>query len=98
MYINSEKPLTNVIHMIYINETAKLLDEDKKIINLNKNIHNSKILSDISFSSNDFVLNTFLDILPKKIYIHLIDTQCDEFINSIKLNNNQPPINSCVIF
>ena len=44
-----------------------------------------KYLSDISFSNNDYVLNTLLNLIPKKIYIHLIDNNTDEFINTVKL-------------
>ena len=85
MYINSEKPLTDVVHMVYNNNNAILLNKNKKIIDLDENIFNAKYLSDISFSSNDYVLNKLLDILPNKIYIHLIDNICDDFINTIKL-------------
>ncbi len=46
---------------------------------------NAKFLSDISFSKNDYTLNTLLTLLPKKIYIHLIDDYIDEFINTLKL-------------
>ena len=42
-------------------------------------------MSDISFSSNDYALNTLLNLVPKKIYIHLLDGESDEFINTIKL-------------
>ncbi len=31
------------------------------------------------------VLNTLLNILPKKIYIHLIDKEVDEFITTLQL-------------
>ena len=42
-------------------------------------------MSDISFSSNDYALNTLLNLVPKKITIHLIDGYVDEFINTLKL-------------
>ena len=45
----------------------------------------SKYLSDISFSSNDYALNSLLTLLPKKIYIHLIDNVIDEFIHTLGL-------------
>ena len=41
-------------------------------------------MSDITFSSNDYCLNTLLNILPKQIFIHLIDSNEDEFINTLK--------------
>lgn len=85
MYINSEKPLCNSLHLIYFNFKPILLDENKNIINVEENMHNGKYLSDITFSSNDYTLNTLLNLLPKKINIHLIDENIDEFINTIKL-------------
>ena len=45
----------------------------------------AKYLSDISFSSNDYMLNSLLTLLPRKIYIHLIDNCIDEFINTLNL-------------
>ena len=43
----------------------------------------AKYLSDISFSSNDYSLNTLLNILPQKLYIHVLD-KTDEFIDTIQ--------------
>ena len=57
----------------------------KNSIKLDDSILNSKYLSDITFSSNDYTLNTLLTLLPKKIYIHLIDNIQDEFITTLKL-------------
>ena len=45
----------------------------------------AKYLSDITFSSNDYTLNVLLSLLPKKIYIHLIDDKIDEFITTLIL-------------
>ncbi len=84
-YIASKDYGTNVVHLIYQNQESILLDEFKKIIDLDDSILNSKYLSDITFSSNDYTLNTLLTLLPKKIYIHLIDDIQDEFINTLKL-------------
>ena len=36
-------------------------------------------------SSNDYILNTLLTLLPKNIFIHLIDNYKDEFINTLEL-------------
>lgn len=85
MYINSEKSLCNEVHLIYYNFKPILLDEDKNIINIEEDILNRKYLSDITFSNNDYTLNTLLNLIPKKINIHLIDENIDEFINTIKL-------------
>lgn len=85
MYINSEKPLCNEVHLIYYNSKPILLDEDKNIINVEEDMSYRKYLSDITFSNNDYTLNTLLNLIPKKINIHLIDENIDEFINTIKL-------------
>ena len=42
-------------------------------------------MSDITFSSNDYALNTLLTLLPKKIYIHLLDNYVDEFVHTLGL-------------
>ena len=84
-YINSRDYKVNKVHLIYENQESILLDDNKKIINIDNSILNNKYLSDISFSSNDYTLNTLLTLLPKKIYIHLINKKTDEFINTLKL-------------
>lgn len=70
------------VHLIYSSEESILIDDDLNIIT-NNNILNAKYLSDITFSSNDFTLNTLLSILPKHITIHILDKE-DDFINTIK--------------
>lgn len=85
MYINSQSSNCNIVHLIYNNETSVLLDEDKNIVNVSDDLFKAKYLSDISFSSNDFALNGLLTLLPKKIYIHLIDNYVDEFIHTLGL-------------
>ena len=84
-YINSKEYGAGSVHLIYQNQESILLDDYKKNIDLDDSILNSKYLSDITFSSNDYTLNTLLTLLPKKIYIHLIDGIQDEFINTLKL-------------
>ena len=85
LYINTEPCQIEFIHLIYEDIIPILLDKDKNIIRVDSNILNAKFLSDISFSNSDIALNTLLNILPKKIYIHLIDKEVDEFITTIKL-------------
>ena len=85
LYINSENSSCKEVHIIYNNSKPILLDEYKNIINTKDNILNGKYLSDITFSSNDCALNTLLNLVPQKIYIHLIDENIDEFINTLKL-------------
>lgn len=85
MYINSQPSLCNFVHLVYSNENSILLDHTKAVINISDDIFKAKYLSDITFSSNDFALNSLLTLLPKKIYIHLIDNSIDEFIHTLKL-------------
>lgn len=81
-YINMQTPQTDSVHLIYSNDEKILLDDSKQII---ANTSNPQIyLSDISFSSNDFILNSLLTLLPNKIYIHLKDLEEDNFIKFLK--------------
>lgn len=84
VYVESKVPEYNLLHLIYINGESILLDEKRNIVSVSENIYNAKYLSDISFSSNDFALNTLLCLIPRRIKIHLIDDE-DEFINTLKL-------------
>ena len=84
VYVESKVPEYNLLHLIYINGESILLDEKRNIVSVSENIYNAKYLSDISFSSNDFALNTLLCLIPRRIEIHLIDDE-DEFINTLKL-------------
>jgi putative sporulation protein YtxC len=84
VYVESKVPEYNLLHLIYINGESILLDEKRNIVSVSENIYNAKYLSDISFSSNDFALNTLLCLLPRRIEIHLIDDE-DEFINTLEL-------------
>ena len=85
LYINSQGSSCNLVHLIYTSneEESILLDENKEIINISHHNLNAKYLSDISFSANDYTLNTLLTLLPKEIYIHLIDDYIDDFINTL---------------
>ena len=84
LYINSQNSNCNLVHLIYLKNESILLNENKEIINISKDIFNAKYLSDISFSSNDFTLNSLLTLLPKNIYIHIIDCYTDEFITTLQ--------------
>lgn len=81
-YILSSPSNCNTVHLIYKNNESILLDKEKNIIPVNKNIFNAHYLSDITFSSNDYALNNLLTLLPNKLYIHLIDNE-DEFITTL---------------
>ena len=84
-YINSKDYGLNLVHLVYKNQESILLDEFKDTIFLENTALDTKYISDISFSSNDYALNNLLTLLPKKIYVHLINCNEDEFINTLKL-------------
>ncbi len=85
IYINSKESTTPMIHLVYINQESILIDKFGNLINTDNHIFETKYLSDISFSSNDYALNALLTLLPQKINIHLINSDEDEFINTLKL-------------
>lgn len=87
LYVNTQPSLTSIIHVISSDFGIIILDKDLNVIEIDKNILDAKYLSDISFSENDFVLNTILNLLPQKIFLHLPKTDINqfEFINTLKL-------------
>lgn len=85
LYINSQKSNADCIHLVYLDGKSILLDENKNVINIDDDTFKAKYLSDISFSSNDYALNTLLTLLPKVVHIHLINNYIDEFINTLQL-------------
>lgn len=82
-YIKTSPCNCNTIHLVYKNHESILLDGSKNPIKYNNDFIAQKYLSDITFSSNDFALNSLLTLLPNKLYIHLIDDS-DDFINTLK--------------
>lgn len=84
IYIDSKPCQTGVIHLIYTSGESILLDDAKNMIPVDTSVLTAKYLSDITFSSNDYALNSLLTLLPKKIIIHVIDKE-DEFIQTLKL-------------
>lgn len=85
LYVNSKESSTDILHLIYVNKESILIDDDKNIVSTEDHIFDAKYLSDISFSSNDYCLNTLLNLLPERLNIHLVDNYEDEFINTLKL-------------
>ena len=73
------------VHLIYTKTDSFLIDENKNLIKTDNSLSSPKYLSDITFSNNDYILNTLLNILPSKLTIHLVDKDCDEFITTLKL-------------
>jgi len=84
MYIHSKPAETDMLHLIYANGESVLVDKHKKVVSISDNTFSAKYMSDISFSSNDFALNTLLTLLPEHLEIHLIDAE-DEFIQTLLL-------------
>lgn len=85
LYISFTPPKTSVVHLVYLGGESILLDKNKNIIPLEDESLNAKYLSDISFSSNDYALNALLNLIPRKIIIHLMDNKSNEFIDTLKL-------------
>lgn len=84
LYVSMSPYNFPTVHLIYCNNECVLLDDDKNIIPMNDNIDNAKFLSDVTFSANDYSLNTLLSLNPKRLVVHLIDKKEDEFINTLK--------------
>ncbi len=85
LYINSQPKSNSIVHVVCLDSDTFLLDENLNTIPLDKNSLNAKYLSDVSFSHNDYVLNTLLNILPNKIYLHIISLSNLEFTNTLQL-------------
>ncbi len=86
LYINSQPASDTIIHIISFNNKILVLDENMQKIKISKDLLQAKYLSDISFSNNDYILNTLLTILPKKIHLHLISGSNNlDFLNTLQL-------------
>lgn len=85
-YINSKPSSSSIIHIIYSKDKTIILDEKESIISITENMYNTKYISDISFSTNDYILNFLLNLLPKKIYLHCECNSNDDFLLTLKLS------------
>lgn len=86
IYINSQPSSNQTIHLISLEHDTFLLDENMQVINVDKGALSAKYLSDVSFSNNDYILNTLLNLLPNKIYLHLASPSSNlDFINTLQL-------------
>lgn len=83
-YISSQPSTCSLVHVIYLNGESILLDENRKPLPFHNTSVKAKYLSDITFSSNDYALNTLLNLLPNHLEVHLIDPE-DEFIHTLRL-------------
>lgn len=80
-YIYTQTPKTQKLHLIYTQDEALLLDELGNIVTTTAS---KKYLSDISFSKNDFILNSILSFIPGYLIIHSFGHE-DKFIKFLKL-------------
>lgn len=86
LYINSQISSSKTVHLISLEHDTFLLDENMQLIDVDKNALSAKYLSDVSFSTNDYILNTLLNLLPQKIYMHLVSPLSNlDFINTLQL-------------
>ncbi len=83
-YVTSQKNRAGTIHVIYSNAEPILMDDRQNILVYDNQFEHPKYLSDITFSSKDYCLNALLNLLPKKIIIHMLVEE-DEFVESLKL-------------
>ena len=81
-YVNSKIPEDLVLNLIYVNSEGILITDDGEFVKLED--FGSSYFSDISFSKNDYILNTLVGLIPSKIMIHLISPK-DQFIKTIEL-------------
>ena len=85
LYVSSQVPRSAKTHIICLENNTLLLDENLQQINIDKSELNAKYLSDVTFSDNDYILNTLLKLLPAKIYLHLSSSSANlYFINTLK--------------
>ena len=85
LYINSQHSNCETVHLIYSKNDSVLLNENKEMLETSCDNLKTKYLSDITFSANDHTLNSLLTLLPRKIYIHLVDSYIDDFINTLQI-------------
>ncbi len=85
LYINSQNYGCEMVHLVFSSSESILLDENKNPIEVDDDIFKAKYLSDITFSANDYILNSLLTLLPRKIHLHLVDSYMDEFIHTLQL-------------
>ena len=86
LYVNSQGSSYGNMHVICFDDDTILLDENLNTIEIDKNSLNAKYLSDVSFSNNDYILNTLLNLLPNKIFLHVASISPNfDFINTLRL-------------
>lgn len=81
-YVSSKIPKNIVLNLIYVNSEGILVTDSGEFVELED--FSSSYFSDISFSKNDYILNTLVGLIPSKIIVHLISPK-DQFIKTIEL-------------
>lgn len=86
LYINSQVPKNSIVHVVVLEFNTILLDKDFNNIEIDKNSLNAKYLSDVSFSNNDYILNTLINLLPQKLVLHIVShsPSNSDFIKTLK--------------
>jgi putative sporulation protein YtxC len=84
-YISSQYSKIDCVHLINNYDNFILLDNCNNEIDLSHYMLANKYVSDISFSSNDYILNALLELIPEKIIVHLEYNYKDEFLDTLKL-------------
>ena len=79
-YLDFQSAETDVIHLIYTNKEKVLLDKYGNVVTTTAS---KKYLSDISFSSNEIILNSLISLPPQKLIIHQ-HSEDDDFIGFLK--------------
>lgn len=85
LYINTQSSEIDIVHLVFYDDDCIILDKNKQVIPVCDDLLKTKYLSDISFSANDYILNTLLNLLPNKIYIHIPENYINEFVNTLIL-------------
>lgn len=86
IYVNSQSVSSSTVHLVALENDTFLLNDNLELIDIDKKALNAKYLSDVSFSNNDYILNTLLNLLPQKIYFHLVSPLNNtDFLNTLQL-------------
>ena len=87
---NDTEKTSDPIHLLYSDTEKIILDKSYNTITTT---YGKKYLSDISFSENDFILNSILSLMPQRIIIHTNDKNDNFIIFLQKIFENK--INFC---
>lgn len=83
IYVDMEPSKIDIVKIIYNNDDVKLLDKNNNEIEYYEKNNRLELISDINFSSNDYIFNCILSLIPKNIIVYTLNEN-DEFINTLK--------------